>query len=207
MKSLIRVIIVIIISFISAEIYAGNFYFGAKGGGNLSTIFGPDAGNLGLKPGFIAGPFIGLVVAKSIAIQTEFLYSMKGAKIKNSPNGTNNDGSIKLNYFEIPILWRTIQEAGHKSNSNFMMGPVFGYNTNSSASIKGVGGSTNVHINGIKGYDIGIMLGIEIVTKRSNMSAGIEGRYTMGLVSIDNTYFKYDYKNSTISVMVNICSR
>lgn len=87
--------------------------YGLKGGFNTSTFSGADSNGSNYKVGFNAGAFLNFGVSDNFSVQPEFLYSQKGAAIKDFPyltstGGTNTNGKYKstLGYLDIPIMFR-----------------------------------------------------------------------------------------------------
>lgn len=87
--------------------------YGLKGGFSTSTFSGADSKGSNYKVGFTAGGFLNFGVSDNFSIQPEFLYSQKGAAIKDFPyatstGGINTNGRYKstLGYLDIPIMFR-----------------------------------------------------------------------------------------------------
>ncbi|MCM0668463.1 porin family protein [Flavobacterium tyrosinilyticum] len=75
--------------------------FGVKGGLNISSIVGGDVDNTKSLVGFHVGGLAEIHVVEKFFIQPELLFSAQGAKF-DGPFG--NDGDLKLNYLNIPVL-------------------------------------------------------------------------------------------------------
>src|SRR5215211_3888433 len=76
--------------------------FGITAGMNSATVAGDDTEDASRRTGLIAGILLVVPIAPNVAIQPEFLYSMKGAKFDD----TDVTGTVKIDYAEIPILLR-----------------------------------------------------------------------------------------------------
>ncbi|MDQ1167308.1 porin family protein [Flavobacterium sp. SORGH_AS_0622] len=74
--------------------------FGVKGGLNLSTVVGGDVENTKTFVGFHVGGFAEINIVEKFFIQPELLFSAQGTKV----DGPFEDGDIKLNYLNIPVL-------------------------------------------------------------------------------------------------------
>jgi len=74
--------------------------FGVKGGLNLSTIVGGEVENAKTLVGFHVGGFAEIGIFEKFYIQPELLFSAQGTKV----DGPFEDGDIKLNYLNIPVL-------------------------------------------------------------------------------------------------------
>lgn len=83
---------------------------GVKGGLNLSNIALQNKTSTSSESITKAGSATGLLVNYGFndrfSAQVEFLYSRKGAKYHEAILFTTYDSKVKLNYFEIPILFR-----------------------------------------------------------------------------------------------------
>jgi opacity protein-like surface antigen len=75
--------------------------FGIKGGLNLSTVVGGDVDNTKTLVGFHVGGFAEIHVVEKFFIQPELLFSAQGTKFDGD---FGNDGDVKLNYLNIPVL-------------------------------------------------------------------------------------------------------
>lgn len=76
--------------------------WGLKAGVNLSTLhIDESATDVSWRTGFAAGAFFRIHVAKSFAVQPEFLFSSMGAK---TDNGITEKMTQRINYFSIPVL-------------------------------------------------------------------------------------------------------
>ena len=138
-----------------------NFEFGIKGGLNLSKFRN---GSFKNKKGLMAGIFTSYKLSERFAIQSEALYSVQGAKSKNS------SGKIKLNYINIvPVLVKFYPI----DKLNLQAGPQIGY----LLSGKGSGFRKKDY----KKLDFGIVLGLGYSIS-DNLEAGI--RYHYGLADI-----------------------
>ncbi|MCB9070111.1 MAG: PorT family protein [Calditrichae bacterium] len=84
------------------------FVKGVKAGLNIATIGGDDISDVDSRTGFAAGLFGEIGIDKMFAIQPEVYYSMQGAKSKEDINGTTVDVTMKLDYIQIPVLFKFI---------------------------------------------------------------------------------------------------
>jgi len=75
--------------------------FGIKGGLNMSTVVGGDVDNTKSLVGFHVGGFAEIHVVEKFFIQPELLFSTQGTKFDGD---FGNDGDVKLNYLNIPVL-------------------------------------------------------------------------------------------------------
>lgn len=86
--------------------------YGLKGGFSTSTFSGEDSKGINYKVGFTAGAFLNFGISDNFSVQPEFLYSQKGASIKDYPYSvgstgyTNGKAKTTIGYLDIPIMFR-----------------------------------------------------------------------------------------------------
>jgi hypothetical protein len=82
--------------------------FGIKAGGNMAKPTGADAADIAetlkTKVGFVGGIFIAFNLSNSFTIQTEVLYTMKGATLEETDIDETIEGKLYGDYLEIPLL-------------------------------------------------------------------------------------------------------
>jgi len=87
---------------------AAGVQFGIKAGGNMAKPTGADADaiadTLKNKVGFVGGIFIAFNLSHSLSIQTEVLYTMKGAGLEETTVDGTVEGKLYGDYLEIPVL-------------------------------------------------------------------------------------------------------
>ncbi len=169
--------------------------FGVKGGINMATYTGSDAGSPDMKMGGVGGAFLTLDLI-ALKIQPELLFSQKGAK--ETISGVTL--STTQNYLEVPVLLK--YSFGAIIVPSVYVGPSFGMlmSATATASGGGVSGSTDIK-NYLNGTDVGLVIGAEVKTP---MKLSIEARYNLGLSKVPKEVLgvQSDVKNSTISVML-----
>ena len=82
---------------------AQDIKFGIKGGINLSTFTG-DIEDASSKVGFQAGGFAELKLSDKFSIQPEVLYSLQGAKFKETGDSYSYKENINASYLNVPVL-------------------------------------------------------------------------------------------------------
>lgn len=180
--------------------------FGIKGGFNLTNLYVNDVSDEHAKPGFNAGIFAKLAVARGFSIQPELLYTVKGAK-EDYNNFIMGNGAYRfnLNYVELPLL--AVINLG--KNFNIHAGGYAAYLV--SANIKDVdkngtiNGATDLNEDNFNRWDLGLVggLGFDI----QNFSIG--ARYNYGLSEIGKSgslsgQLTNNSKNAGLSVYVGI---
>ena len=91
---------------LSISVYAQDtsskkMYWGYKIGLNVSNLRVENAADGDWKTGLATGLFFNFKIHDKLSIQPEFLYSSMGAA-----NAGNDEGSLRLNYFSMPVLAR-----------------------------------------------------------------------------------------------------
>lgn len=143
--------------------------------------------DLGFKNGFVGGVLADIGITDMISIQTELLYSEKGATGSIEEMGIPFTTSLNFNYLEIPLLLKLKIPASSNIVCEIFAGPTLGLNLSAAIgrSVMGFLAYTEDINEEIKSTDIGLVFGVG--TGFTLGSAGIltiEGRYTMGLNSI-----------------------
>ncbi len=92
--------------------------FGPKIGLNLTNMTNS---NMRIKPGIVVGAFANMRINDYLGVQPEILFSMQGTK--------KNDYTLKMNYFNIPIMAKAYMWKG----LNLELGPQFGFLTKASS--------------------------------------------------------------------------
>lgn len=163
---------------------------GFKAGLNLANISGDDAEGSSTLMGFAFGGFMTYNFSPNMAIQPEILYTMKGFSV----DAIIMEIDTKFNYLEIPVLLKfTFGE--NSTKPFFMVGPAFSILM--SADVEGLDVK-----DALKSTDLGIVAGAGAGFPMGSGTMSVEGRYTMGMSSVDDTGLDIDWKNSVISVMV-----
>jgi hypothetical protein len=108
---------------------------GVKVGINFSDVSQDpeESGCCDKKTGFIGGLFTTFSFNETLALQPEFLFTMRGAKFSEDDL---EDVSAKLDYFEIPVFLRA--DFSSSPNRAFVLfGPTFAFNTKAKFSFEG----------------------------------------------------------------------
>jgi hypothetical protein len=146
-------------------------------------------------------------------IRLETLYTMKGGKGEMS--GTISDPSIgdvdfsadatlKLDYFEIPLLAVVSIPLSEKASFNIMAGPTFAFKVGAELALElramGMSQEETEDIDElVKGTDVGAVLGAGVTIDAGTVDIIVEGRYGLGFSSIDDTSEDLDLKTRYIS--------
>ncbi|TPE44463.1 porin family protein [Pontibacter mangrovi] len=77
---------------------------GVKAGLNYATLTGNDAENYDYRPGYTVGLTARHGFNSLIGVQTELLFTSKGAKREFSASGVETTEKLRLNYLDVPVL-------------------------------------------------------------------------------------------------------
>ncbi len=165
------------------------FRMGAKGGLNFSTFVG-DVEDAKMLTSFHVGLVAEIPISENFYFGPEILYSSQGASFSDG----EFDGSIKLDYIQIPLMAKYYVFEGFSLEA----GPQIGFLTSSEIEFEGVG------VDGkdlFSGFDYGVNFGLGY-----KLPGGIffQGRYNLGLANVfDSEEFGDEKgKNSVIQVSV-----
>jgi hypothetical protein len=176
--------------------------FGIKAGMNIANMHGDDVPGLQSRVGFCGGGFVTLGLKDVFAIQPEILYTQKGVKweVRLIPPGPN-DGTLKLDYIEIPFLFKLMSPVKGGVKGNLYVGSYFAINVNAKCRIE-----TNVTTEEwdygtfVKDTDFGIVLGGGADFSLKKGEIVLDGRYTLGLTTTSED--GWDQKNKVVSFML-----
>lgn len=204
-----RVLTCLVVSaclFMSAIIYAQpTFVKGVKAGLNVAKLGGDDISDADSRTGIAAGLFGEIGINKMFAIQPEVYYSMQGAKSKEDIEGTTVDVTMKLDYIQIPVLFKfIIPVEGSSVKPNIFAGPALGIKSSSKVKAEVEGSSFEDDIEDIKSTDFNLVFGGGINVGAGKMTVGFDVRYLLGLSSIDDSADEADVKNQVIAIGASI---
>lgn len=78
---------------------------GVKAGLNYTTLTGDDANNFDYRPGYTVGVTARRALNDLIGVQTEVLFTSKGAKREFDGSSTEIQEKQRLNYIDVPVLF------------------------------------------------------------------------------------------------------
>ena len=202
--------LIIIFIFTSMSLFGVDFSYGVKGGVNLAKFVGDDAEKSGLydcksKIGFSAGLFASISPIDMIAIQPAILFSLKGTKVELE--GFEGYEYDNLYYIEIPLLLKFYPPIPLSIvRLNAFAGPYLGidvlnrYRTTDEVKdyYKVLGLETKGEYGDVKTLDFGLVVGLGADIGRILL----EVSYSMGMISTDDSIFKYDLYNWVLIIML-----
>lgn len=182
------VAVVLLVSLPEPATAQSAFDAGLKAGFNVGNVEGSDASGFGSREGIVAGGFLRLGLREHWSIQTEMLYSQKGAEGSDQYQGMNVTATVKSDYIEIPVMVKYTISTRSRTSPFLMAGPALALSiastTNISVSESGAKLSVNVDNFNERTVDVGVAVGagVDIPVGRSMMT--LDARYTGGLVNM-----------------------
>jgi hypothetical protein len=155
------------------------------------------------KMGFCGGAFVTCSINEMFAVQTEFLFSMKGANLgeiarRDEFGNITETSTISevLNYLDIPVLGKLSIMPQSRVRPNLFAGPYFALKLSGKLKV----GSYETNIEHLKDGDYGIVVGGGVDFELDEGEITVDTRYTLGLSRIFGS--SIDSKNRVISVML-----
>ena len=188
MKKLILLAAVVLVGF---NANAQGVDFGVKAGANFATIGGDESGDFGNRTAFHFGVTAGISVSDNFSVQPELVYSAQGASIDY---GGGEDGDIKLDYLNLPIMAQFQVADGFSVE----VGPQFGF----LLSAKADDGDNEEDIKDfVKGLDLAAGIGVNYA-----MASGLNfgARYNLGLSNVNDGEGSDDFKNQNNVIQVSV---
>jgi hypothetical protein len=175
--------------------------FGLKVGGNMAKPTGADLANLDAtiknKVGFVGGIFIAFNLSNSFTIQTEVLYTMKGATLSD-PVDPAVEGKLYGDYVEIPLLLK-IKLFNLGIQPFIEAGAYAGFKLHEKMTVMGEEVPVTEAI--LKNNDYGAIVGAGL---QLGHSFSIDVRYSMGLAKIAADITNPDIKNGVWSATIGL---
>lgn len=176
---------------------------GVKGGVNLANLEFEAEGvdvNFERRTGFVGGLFVVWPLGGQVGLQTEALYSQRGAEIEDPD--VDATGKVKLDYLEVPVLLRLSTPASSGTSFHVFAGPSLGFRVRARGEGT-VGNFTETEdlSDEIEKFDLGLSIGAGADFNRLI----VDGRYTWGLSNLNkDDSDNVEVKNRTFSVMLGI---
>jgi hypothetical protein len=201
MKKVLTIAIMLTLLFAVSNLFAqapttGITGKGFKVGINLAKSTGSDATNAKTRIGGAFGGFITYSINDLFAIQPEIFFTAKGSK-RDVTGGT---ASVKLNYLEIPVLFRVQLAGGTSFKPNFYAGPEIAFLLTAKYS-PASGGDMDVK-NDYKSTDFGLIGGVGAEYPIGSGKLLVDIRYDAGLSKVVKLTPVQNLKNSAITFLV-----
>jgi len=186
------------IPFVATAQRVGDMTFGVMAGANLATLEqdpDPNEVDYGYKPGLLAGVFLEIPLSGGFSFEPQALYSQKGADVDGTGSNASLDGSIRINYIEVPVLLKAKFPMASTQVTPFLFaGPSFAFKVGCTArgEIVTATGSEDCEEVGngtlldIKSTDIGLTGGGGIQFNAGGYPLRLDVRYTWGLTNIND---------------------
>lgn len=178
------------------------FNLGLKGGATFSSLKGSDANDIKRRTGWVGGAFAMLTFAQAFAIQPEFLIQQKGASVTSA----NNRNKIKLNYFQIPVLFKFRLPIAGTVYPNVFAGPSFAFKMNGTYTSTNTqdGVKKDIDVSHIRKTDTGGIIGAGIDFELNHLFLSIDGRYGFGFKSLGNHSYYLNVKNRCFTLLAGV---
>lgn len=149
------------------------------------------------RPGFIGGLFIIWPAGRTFALQTEVLFSQKGAKFE----GPNFSARTTINYVETPVLLRVSSAKSGGMSFHVFAGPSFAFwvSGETTSTVQGQQGTDEID-NDFKRFDLGLTVGAGVEFGR----LVVDGRYTLGLLDVDKQIDEATIRNRGFAFMTGV---
>jgi hypothetical protein len=165
--------------------------FGVKAGANFASIGGDESEDFSSRTSIHFGVTAGIAVSDNFTVQPELVYSSQGATIDY---GGGEDGDIKLNYLNLPVLGQFQVADGF----SIEVGPQFGF----LMSAKADDGDEEEDIKDfVKGLDLSAGVGVNYA-----MASGLNfgARYNLGLSNVNDGDSSDEIKNQNTVIQLSI---
>ena len=163
---------------------------------NIATFGGDDAVNVDSRTGFLVGGFAAFGLSERFALEPSLLYTQKGGQVEFEEGA---EGTIKLTYFQVPVLARFRFPSGNVT-PNLMAGPAIAFRSGCTASASQGAIEINVDCDEadvqLSSTDFSVIFGVGLEFGRFMVSA----RYDYGLTAIPSEGSD-DVFNRTISLV------
>ena len=174
-----------------AAVFAASFEKGLRVGANYANFRGEFADLADTKAmiGFAGGAFVALEVSPNLAVQTEVLFTRKGAKMTSeatdeagNPLGSF-DTFIRVDYLEVPVLLRGTLLATPAVQPMIYAGPTFGFPLQGKL-VTDYAGVPDVKLEDLESVDFGAAFGLGIGARLAGHRLFADLRYTTGFGDI-----------------------
>lgn len=186
---------------------------GAKGGINIAdfSVDDEEATDTDTRTGVVGGLFASFGLGKVLAIRPEVLWAGKGATALDV-EGEGVDLEFELDYVEVPVLLGARLASAGPVRPVLYAGPVVSFETSCEVEASVGGGEAE----GVdcddpeadalerKSTDFGVAFGGGLEVGSGPVVLVLDGRYTLGLVDIDDSMDATEVRNRALSLMAGI---
>jgi hypothetical protein len=174
----------------TTRVRTGVWNMGVLGGVTLSTLSTDNNTPLKQVAGAQAGVFADRGINRNVGVRVEVLISQRGAKNEANAN------TMRLAYLDVPLMVRVGPTTTNETHFHAFTGLTPGFLLKTSTTTGGAlagGISTDV-----KSFDLGWVIGVAV----EQHAWSVDGRYTLGLVNVNNVPTQVNYKNRSFSFNV-----
>ncbi len=195
----------------AADICNRAFRIGLEIGFNVAKFVGTDTPRYdehGLpantRVGFAGGAFVDVPIGRTLSIRPELLYSMKGTSYKQGVEKV----TYQMNYLEFPLLLKYTFNPPSNVKVHIFAGPAFAWRLNMKVMYQYENGIGELPFDKseLKSTDVSFVFGAGLGLRAGKGLVTLDGRYTLGLRSIDattvNDPVESNVKNGTFSVLL-----
>lgn len=199
MKIILRIFTVAILLNVAISIESSaqvGFAIGPKAGINVSNLSKNNNGDFSARTSWAGGLFGSFILGEVFVIQPELLLRQGGA----SQNSNGYSSQVKLNSFQIPLLFKVRIPIAKTVYPNIFAGPTYDYVTNSTYTKYDTQNGTYVNVNStsIKRSNLGGLIGAGIDIECKHLFVTLDARYGLGIMNISNNDLAVKGKYYTI---------
>jgi hypothetical protein len=174
----------------TARVRTGVWNTGVLGGITLSTFSTANSTPLTQVVGAQAGLFADRGVNRNVGVRVEVLISQRGAK------NDANANTMRLAYLDVPLMVRVGPTTTNEMHFHAFTGLTPGIRLKTSTTTGGaLAGGIGTDV---KTFDLGWVIGAAV----EQHAWSLDGRYTFGLVNVNNVPTDVEYKNRSFSFNV-----
>jgi len=176
-------------------------FFGVKGGPSYNSFGGQGTGIVTQKTGFLGGAYLNLSFLEFFSIQPEVLFHQGGAT--NTVN--NNVDVLKLNYAEVPVLFKLKLPIAGLVFPHVFAGPDFVYRIGATYTATDASGKVITVNNGnIQKSGFGGVAGAGIDIHLEHYFLTLDGRYVANFPNLGSSTYNLNIYNQYFAIMAGI---
>ena len=191
----------------------GDMTFGVMAGPQWSTLYQePDPTEVEYehKTGILAGAFLGIPITDMFSIEPQALFSQKGANVQGVGNKSSLEGSVRINYIEVPVLLK-LSFPGYNSRviPFLFAGPAVGFKVSCKAEgvILAITGDRDCDetdlFPDVKSTDFSGTVGGGIKFRAMDQLVILDARYTHGFTDVIESNNR-EIKNRAFAVTIGL---
>ncbi len=165
---------------------------------SISVNPGSSSEDYSSRMGFGIGLVADRPLTEQLYLHAEPMFLQKGSKLETS----NFTGKYKVNYIEIPVMFKYVFQNSASFIPYAMAGPSFGLLTSAKLDIKD-GGEQDEKDN-TNSFDFGVGFGGGVTYPYENKTFFAEIRYVLGLTNINKESDESTVKNRGLQVFVGV---